>query len=98
MLSGAEITDEARAREVLGWEPKVMLREGLSKTIAWFKEQKHLKGRKPQIREAIGESGPQVKKISPLAYRLSPAPDWNIIVLKFALARPVNFTFDAPVS
>jgi nucleoside-diphosphate-sugar epimerase len=30
--------DIAKARGVLGWEPKVMLREGLSKTIAWFKE------------------------------------------------------------
>jgi len=31
--------DIAKARAVLGWEPKVMLREGLSKTIAWFREQ-----------------------------------------------------------
>jgi len=31
--------DIAKARTVLGWEPKVMLREGLSKTIAWFKDQ-----------------------------------------------------------
>lgn len=31
--------DIAKARNLLGWEPKVMLREGLSKTIAWFKDQ-----------------------------------------------------------
>jgi nucleoside-diphosphate-sugar epimerase len=30
--------DIAKARAVLGWAPKVMLREGLSKTIAWFRE------------------------------------------------------------
>jgi UDP-glucuronate decarboxylase len=28
--------DIARARELLGWEPKVSLDEGLSRTIAWF--------------------------------------------------------------
>jgi dTDP-glucose 4,6-dehydratase len=30
--------DITRAREVLGWEPQVGLREGLEKTIAWFRE------------------------------------------------------------
>ncbi|MBC7258391.1 MAG: SDR family oxidoreductase [Chloroflexi bacterium] len=30
--------DITRARTLLGWEPKVGLREGLSETIAWFKE------------------------------------------------------------
>lgn len=30
--------DITRAREVLGWEPKVQLREGLAKTIAYFDE------------------------------------------------------------
>ncbi|MCL5110758.1 MAG: SDR family oxidoreductase [Chloroflexi bacterium] len=30
--------DIARAREVLGWEPKVGLSEGLDRTIAWFRE------------------------------------------------------------
>ncbi|MBF0594915.1 MAG: SDR family oxidoreductase [Candidatus Omnitrophica bacterium] len=30
--------DITLAREKLGWEPKVNLREGLTKTIAWFKE------------------------------------------------------------
>ncbi len=28
--------DITRARELLGWEPKVPLRVGLEKTIAWF--------------------------------------------------------------
>jgi UDP-glucuronate decarboxylase len=31
--------DISRAQALLGWTPKVELREGLSKTIAWFKEQ-----------------------------------------------------------
>ncbi|KAA3662738.1 MAG: SDR family NAD-dependent epimerase/dehydratase [Calditrichaeota bacterium] len=29
----------SKARELLGWEPKVDLQEGLQKTIAWFKKQ-----------------------------------------------------------
>ena len=28
----------ARAREVLGWEPKVALADGLEKTIAYFRD------------------------------------------------------------
>ena len=28
--------DITRAREVLGWEPRVGAREGLEKTLAWF--------------------------------------------------------------
>lgn len=31
--------DISKARAILDWEPRVMLREGLTKTIAWFKEQ-----------------------------------------------------------
>ncbi len=30
--------DISRAREILGWEPRVPLREGLAKTIEWFRE------------------------------------------------------------
>jgi nucleoside-diphosphate-sugar epimerase len=30
--------DIARAREVLAWQPRVPLREGLERTIAWFRE------------------------------------------------------------
>jgi UDP-glucuronate decarboxylase len=29
--------DIARARDVLGWQPRVSLREGLGPTIAWFR-------------------------------------------------------------
>ena len=29
--------DVTRARQLLGWEPRVSLREGLHKTIAWFR-------------------------------------------------------------
>jgi dTDP-glucose 4,6-dehydratase len=32
------------ARELLGWEPEVSLREGLSRTIPWFREQVAAKG------------------------------------------------------
>ena len=28
--------DITKAKTLLGWEPKVKLREGLTKTIAWF--------------------------------------------------------------
>jgi UDP-glucuronate decarboxylase len=30
--------DIGLAKETLGWEPQIALREGLSRTIAWFKE------------------------------------------------------------
>jgi dTDP-glucose 4,6-dehydratase len=30
--------DIGRAKRVLGWEPKVALREGLARTIEWFRE------------------------------------------------------------
>ncbi len=30
--------DISRAREALGWEPEVSAREGISKTLAWFRE------------------------------------------------------------
>jgi nucleoside-diphosphate-sugar epimerase len=30
------VSDNRRAREVLGWEPTVSLREGLTRTVAWF--------------------------------------------------------------
>jgi dTDP-glucose 4,6-dehydratase len=32
--------DITRAREILGWEPKVLLEDGLRETIQWF--QNHL--------------------------------------------------------
>jgi dTDP-glucose 4,6-dehydratase len=31
--------DISRAREVLGWEPRVGFEEGMTKTIAWFRQQ-----------------------------------------------------------
>jgi dTDP-glucose 4,6-dehydratase len=31
--------DITRARELLGWEPKVSLRDGLARTISWFRRQ-----------------------------------------------------------
>jgi CDP-glucose 4,6-dehydratase len=35
--------DATRAREVLGWKPKVSLKEGLSRTIDWYREYFELK-------------------------------------------------------
>jgi dTDP-glucose 4,6-dehydratase len=32
--------DITRAREVLGWKPRVAATEGLSRTIGWFAERK----------------------------------------------------------
>jgi nucleoside-diphosphate-sugar epimerase len=32
------IPDISRAREILGFEPKVSLEEGLKKTFEWYKE------------------------------------------------------------
>ena len=36
--------DITRARESLGWEPKVPAREGLQKTFAWFAENREKSG------------------------------------------------------
>lgn len=36
--------DITRARELLGWEPRVPWREGLARTIAWFGEQPGVRG------------------------------------------------------
>jgi nucleoside-diphosphate-sugar epimerase len=32
--------DLTRAREVLGWEPEIDLREGLARTHAWYLEER----------------------------------------------------------
>ncbi len=32
--------DITRAREILGWEPRVAVAEGLSRTVGWFAERK----------------------------------------------------------
>ena len=36
------LADTTRARELLGWQPRVPLEEGLSITIAWVREHLHL--------------------------------------------------------
>ena len=36
--------DAARAREVLGWTPRVSFREGLERTVAWTRETRQTKG------------------------------------------------------
>jgi NAD dependent epimerase/dehydratase len=44
--AGSEVSrllaDNRRAREVLGWEPRVSLEEGLRQTVAWLKEHRAL--------------------------------------------------------
>jgi len=43
--SGSEVerllSDNAKARRLLGWQPRVTLEEGLQRTIAWLKENGH---------------------------------------------------------
>jgi dTDP-glucose 4,6-dehydratase len=36
------LADNTKAREVLGWTAKVGLKEGLAKTIEWFRSNQHL--------------------------------------------------------
>jgi UDP-glucose 4-epimerase len=38
----ATYLDSSRARQVLGWEAKVSLEEGLRRTVAWFKQPSHV--------------------------------------------------------
>ena len=46
--------DVSRARETLGWEPKVPAREGLSRTIRWFADQRSAKRSRGETRPEIG--------------------------------------------
>jgi dTDP-glucose 4,6-dehydratase len=34
--------DNSRAKELLGWEPRISLKEGLGRTIDWFREHAHV--------------------------------------------------------
>lgn len=38
----ARRVDVGKARAVLGWEPKIGMREGLARTLAWYKEHRRL--------------------------------------------------------
>lgn len=45
-------SDNSRQRKVLGWEPRITLREGLARTYPWIYEQVAAKGRaKPPASE-----------------------------------------------
>jgi UDP-glucuronate decarboxylase len=44
-----------RARELLGWEPKVPLQQGLEATSAWFAEEQRLAGAGAQVLEEAAE-------------------------------------------
>jgi UDP-glucuronate decarboxylase len=47
--------DIERARELLGWEPKVSLQQGLEATSAWFAEEQRLAGAGAQVLEEAAE-------------------------------------------
>ena len=47
--------DITRAREVLGWEPRVAAAQGLSRTIGWFAEWQH--GRSEAVRDTGRATG-----------------------------------------
>ena len=32
------VTDDAKARKLLGWKPKTTFQEGIQKTIQWYKD------------------------------------------------------------
>jgi dTDP-glucose 4,6-dehydratase len=51
--------DITRARTMLGWEPKVALREGLALTIEWFKEQRSSRTDGSADTEVMTPHGPQ---------------------------------------
>jgi UDP-glucose 4-epimerase len=38
--------DATRAREVLGWRPRVGFREGLEKTVAWARSEKEAQAKR----------------------------------------------------
>jgi len=44
-------SDNSRLLKVLGWEPKILLREGLRKTYPWIEQQLHQEGRLMSKRE-----------------------------------------------
>jgi nucleoside-diphosphate-sugar epimerase len=41
-------SDNSRLREVLGWEPRIPLREGLTPTYRWIESELRTAGRVPQ--------------------------------------------------
>jgi len=54
------VADNTRARELLGWEPKVSFVDGLHRTIDWYFEQKDPDG----VRELLEEGGLIERKIA----------------------------------
>ncbi len=54
--------DITRAREALGWEPKVPAREGLSRTIRWFAEQQQRSTAERVEDEAKRETRPEIRR------------------------------------
>jgi nucleoside-diphosphate-sugar epimerase len=48
--------DIARARSLLGWEPKVPLREGLARTIEYFRGLMGTERMAPRVRSAAGSA------------------------------------------
>jgi nucleoside-diphosphate-sugar epimerase len=50
-------SDNARLRQVLGWEPRISLEEGLARTYAWIEEQVREKLNRSQMSEAATARG-----------------------------------------
>ena len=60
--------DITKAREMLGWEPKVQLREGLARTIAYFESRLAAPGSEPVLpvkRRPMVTAGPDVRAALP---------------------------------
>merc|ERR1739844_255617 len=62
--------DIHRARELLDWEPKVQLREGLKRTIEYFKSLDLRKYSKPTLHTAHHNTNNQEKVTKRLSYAL----------------------------
>jgi UDP-glucuronate decarboxylase len=45
--------DISRAKKVLNWEPRVLLKDGLEKTIEYFRNELELQAEDPQIGDAL---------------------------------------------
>lgn len=53
------VADNSLAKKILGWEPKVLFRDGLKRTIGWYFATKD----REQVRQLLGEGGLIERKI-----------------------------------
>ena len=67
--------DITRARTLLGWEPKVALEEGLTKTLAYFRRARSERDEaqpRPRLRQACGRSVPELDDLQARSGALRP--------------------------